>query len=181
MTILSFKVLVSSSGCGVLERPFSILWRRRRLVGGWCFVQGGGGQRWQPGDCRCVKPNLKVGVPEKGGVFLHEARGGHAAVFGVKFETDAVPPGLEGSDQKRVGPLDCHILSAHWPVVQVPQPPPRLLPAAPSSPQTPDASAPGPRTLPRPDSPSPATASFAPFRSAGTSEAGHLERSAPTP
>ena len=36
-----------------------------------------------------VKLDLKFGVAEKGRVFVHETRGGHAAVFGVELARDA--------------------------------------------------------------------------------------------
>ena len=41
-------------------------------------------------DVRSVKLDLKVGVAEEGGVFVHQAGGCHAAVFGVQLDADAV-------------------------------------------------------------------------------------------
>ena len=50
-----------------------------------------------------MKLDLKFGVAKEGRVFVHEARGGHAAVFGVELDADTVPAGFEGGDHGGAG------------------------------------------------------------------------------
>ena len=50
-----------------------------------------------------VQLDLEVCVAKEGRVFVHEARGGHAAVFSVELDANAVPVGFEGSDHAGAG------------------------------------------------------------------------------
>jgi hypothetical protein len=45
-----------------------------------------------------MKLDLKLGMAKEGRVFVHEARGAHTAVFGVKLDANALPVGFEGGE-----------------------------------------------------------------------------------